>query len=166
MSERIVFQFELICKKVDSLLLWMKNRLDGQKYFNFTIENTVQIAKKLLIKAIGDHRQQEELKLMRQAEEETIAYNQWLKDKEAKEKEEEEKKQKEEEEQKKKRKQSAGKVRSSAPAGMRRNQRGKIQRLHRELPKAQPQKKDKAQRESAPAVIGSQSPLVTMPNTE
>ena len=65
---------------------------------------------------------------MREAEDETIAYNLYLKEqeeieaarKEAEKKEEEERK-KVEAEQNKKRKQSAGKLRSSAPAGMRRN---------------------------------------------
>ena len=47
----------MIRKKVDSLLTWMKSRLDGQKYFNFTIENTVSISKDLITKAVSDHRQ-------------------------------------------------------------------------------------------------------------
>ena len=65
---------------------------------------------------------------MRQAEDETIAYNIWLKEKEEKEKKEKEeraeaeKKKKEDEDlAKKQQRKSAGKVRSSAPAGMRRN---------------------------------------------
>ena len=132
----------MIRKKVDSLLTWMKSRLDGQKYFNFTIENTVSISKDLITKAVSDHRQQEELKLMREAEDETIAYNLWLKEKEAQEKEEaekrkleEEKKKKEEEDKKKQRKQSAGIVRKAAPMGMRKNQRSNISRLARPMPK-------------------------------
>ena len=57
---------------------------------------------------------------MRQAEDETIAYNLWLKEKEAKEEAEKKKKKEEQEAADKKRKQS-GKVRSAAPAGMRKN---------------------------------------------
>ena len=56
-EKKVVYHFMIICRKVDNLLDWMKKRLDGQKYFNFTVENTVTIAKDLIIKAIGDHRQ-------------------------------------------------------------------------------------------------------------
>ena len=80
--------------------------------------------------------------MMREAEDETIAYNLWLKEKEAQEKEEaekrkleEEKKKKEEEDKKKQRKQSAGIVRKAAPMGMRKNQRSNISRLARPMPK-------------------------------
>lgn len=89
----------LIRQKVDSLLTWMKSRLDGQKYFNFTITDTVEIAKEKIAKAVDTHRQTEELKLMSEAEAETIAYNRQLKEYEAKEaarKKEEEEKQAEE----------------------------------------------------------------------
>ena len=133
----------LIRQKVDALLTWMVSRLDGQKYFNFTVADTVEIAKEKVAKAVDVHRQQEELKLMAEAEAETRAYMEQLKAYEAiqaAKKKEEEAKQEEErkkaEADAKKRRKSAGKVRSSAPAGMRRNQRKNVSRLSQAVPKA------------------------------
>ena len=100
-ESKLVFKFVMIRKKVDELLTWMKSRLEGQKYFNFTISDTISIAKDLITKAVNDHRQQEELRLMREAEDETIAYNIWLKEKEEKEKQEADELRKLEEEKKK-----------------------------------------------------------------
>ena len=85
---------------------------------------------------------------MRQAEDETRAFNKLLAEQEKVLEEAKQIQLKKEEEEKKadldkkqKPKSSAGKVRSSAPSGMRRNQRGNVQRLARAMPKAQPQKK-------------------------
>ena len=55
-EEKMVFHFMHIRTKVDSLLSWMKRRLDGQTYFNETVEATVEIAKKLVGEAHDEHR--------------------------------------------------------------------------------------------------------------
>ena len=79
-DEQVVYPFLRIRQKVDALLTWMKSRLDGQKYFTFTVKDTLNIAQELVAQAVSDHRQAEELKLMREAEDETIAYNLHLKE--------------------------------------------------------------------------------------
>ena len=80
-NQKVVYQFWIICKKVNELLSWMANRIDGQKYFSGAIEFTVTIAKECITNAYGGkRRQQEELNLMREAEQESIKYNNFLKE--------------------------------------------------------------------------------------
>ena len=100
---------------------------------------------------------------MREAEDETIAYNLYLKEKEEKEKQEadelrkqEEEKQKKAEEDKKgasKRKQSANVLRSGASLGMRKHQRSNVQRIARPMLKPQSKKPGRSRQSSAAKVL-------------
>lgn len=51
-DDKIVHQMMLIRSKLDQLLSWMRLRLDGQKYWNHTINQTVDKAQELLAKAV------------------------------------------------------------------------------------------------------------------
>ena len=156
LDEQVVSLFLQIAQELNKLLEWIAVRLKGQKAWNKAINDVVTVAKDGLAAAVEKHSQEEELKLMRLAEEETIAFNKLLKEQQEKEaaakkereqKEEEERK-KAEEEQKKKRKQSAQNKRS-AGTGMRRNARANVQRKNINVPKAQQQKKPAARPQAA-----------------
>ena len=67
---------------MDDVLSWMFTRLDGQKNFNIVVEDTVKTAKEHIKRAVEEKRQAEEQKLMREAEEESIAYAKVLKEQE------------------------------------------------------------------------------------
>jgi len=82
-EEKVVYEFMLIRKKIDDLLTWMKHRLQGQTYFNDALMSTLRIAKECLDKAVDKHRQEEELKLMREAELETVEFNRLFKEQKA-----------------------------------------------------------------------------------
>ena len=58
----------------------MQNRLEGQRFFNEAITDTMAIAKDLIKKAADSHMQAEEMKLMAEAEQETIAFNRQVKE--------------------------------------------------------------------------------------
>lgn len=67
-EKMLVLQMKKIYRGANDLLGWMANRVDPQNNMDQTLEKTNEIAKDLLSKAIDKHHEEENLRLMREAE--------------------------------------------------------------------------------------------------